>query len=67
LEKPPAAQHGMLMEVLNQESGKLQQLAAWSIQFPIHPGNLTVLTIRVVIPLLGATNLISHLQHRHSL
>ena len=46
---------------------ELQQLLPWPVQIPIYPGNLVVLAISVVVPLLGTTDLITGLQHRHSL
>ena len=65
MEKLAAAQDRMLVKHLDQPPGKGQELAPWPIQRPVHPGQLVVLAIGVVV--LGPPEFVAGEQHRHAL
>src|SRR6202035_3594612 len=52
---------------LNQFSGELEQSILWLAPLPVQPADLVVLTISVVVPLLGAAELVAGQKHGHAL
>jgi hypothetical protein len=67
LEEIAAAKHRMLAPDAQHAPGEDQQIGLIGLQVPIHPRDVTVLAVGIVVAMLGAGKLVARQQHRHPL
>ncbi len=66
-EVAPAAEHRMSPPDGDQSTGEVPQFGALAVGRPVHPRDLVVLAVGVVVALLGARDLVAVRQHRDAL
>ena len=67
LEPAPAMQHRVAPPECDQAPRELEQRGSLGARGPVEPGELVVLTVRVVVAALGAVDLVTAEQHGHAL
>ena len=67
LQETSAAHHRVIAAQVNEVAGETQEVVVVLIQIPVDPRELVVLAVRVVVASLGAAQLVSVGDHRHTL
>src|SRR5437764_857540 len=65
--RPPPPQYRVALPQRDEALGERKQITLLIVQVPVEPANLIVLTIRIVVAVLGAPELVTAEQHRHAL
>ncbi|GMA31398.1 hypothetical protein GCM10025875_13900 [Litorihabitans aurantiacus] len=66
-EEAAAAEHGVLGAQPDRPLGEVEQRGLVGVEVPVHPRQLVVLAVDVVVALLGAADLVAVGEHRHAL
>ena len=66
-EEPATAEHRVLLAQLHDRLREGEHRARFVVELPVHPGQLVVLAVHVVVALLAAADLVAVGDHRHAL